>query len=221
MMKWFLCLLIIPALCADAFTAQQVSIKLPKPIVKGKTTVEESLAARRSERTFTDKGVNIGEAAQLLWAAQGINDSRGYRTAPSAGATFPLTAYLVAGKVAGLEAGVYRYVPQNHELIKVKTGDIRKELALSALGQWVVERAPMSIVFCANYARTTGRYGKRGEMYAHMEAGHAGQNIYLQSHALGLATVAVGAFKEDAVAADIACSKDEIPVYIFPVGKGR
>jgi len=220
-MKWFLCLLIIPALCADAFTAQQTSIKLPKPILKGKMTVEESLAARRSERTFTDKSVNIGEAAQLLWAAQGMNDSRGYRTAPSAGATFPLTAYLVAGKVAGLEAGIYRYVPQNHELIKVKTGDMRKELALSALGQWVVERAPASIIFCANYARTTGRYGKRGEMYAHMEAGHAGQNIYLQSAALGLATVAVGAFNEAAVAADISCSKDEIPVYIFPIGRRR
>jgi len=220
-MKWFICIFITVVLCAEAFAEPQKIINLPKPLVKGKMTVEESLAARRSERTFTDKGIHINEAAQLLWAAQGVNDHRGYRTAPSAGATFPLTTYLVAGNVAGLKQGVYRYLPHSHALAMVKADDVREDLARAALGQWVVERAPAVIIFCAAYAKTTGRYGKRGEMYVHMEAGHAGQNIYLQSAALGLGTVAVGAFNEDAVAAAIACSRAETPVYIFPVGKKR
>ena len=125
----------------------------------------------------------------------------------------------MVGNVGGLERGLYRYLVREHALEPLGTGDARAELAAAALGQaWIAEGA-VSLVFSAVYERTTGRYGTRGEQYVHMEAGHASQNVYLQAAALGLGTVAVGAFHDGRVKALCNMSSDEAPLYIMPVGR--
>jgi SagB-type dehydrogenase family enzyme len=96
---------------------------------------------------------------------------------------------------------------------------MRLNLARAALGQEFVDEAPVDIVICAIYERTTRGYGARGERYVHMEVGHAGQNIYLQATALGLATVAIGAFHDEAVREVLKLEKQYRPLYIMPVGR--
>jgi len=154
-----------------------------------------------------------------LWAAQGITDPRGLRTAPSAGALYPLEVYVVAGDVVDLSAGVYKYDPHNHELLKVLADDIRAELARAALNQAWVKEAAINIVFTAVYERTTVKYGERGVRYVHIEAGHAAQNLCLQATAMDLGIVTVGAFHDEQVKEVLNLPDDEQPLYIIPVGK--
>jgi SagB-type dehydrogenase family enzyme len=155
----------------------------------------------------------------LLWAAQGFNDPRGLRTAPSAGALYPLETYLVAGNVQGLAPGVYRYRPDGHKLERLLEGDKRHVLAGAALGQRPVSEGAVDIVFTAVYSRTTGKYGERGVRYVHIEVGHAGQNLCLQATALGLGAVTVGAFVDELVAKALNLPQNEQPLYIIPVGR--
>ena len=188
--------------------------KLPAPRNKGAMSVESCIAKRRSVRSFSDSVLSDEEISQLLWAAQGITDrNRGFRAAPSAGATYPLETYVVTRE------GVFRYLPQQHALESIKTGDSRGMLAIAALGQSFVRQAPVTIVFSAVPERTTNRYGNRGIMYIHMEAGHAAQNVHLQAVALGLGSVPVGAFDENMAAKAIGVPTGERVVYLVPVGR--
>ena len=155
------------------------------------------------------------QVSQLLWAASGENQYG--RTSPSAGATYPLEIYLVVGEVEGLEPGIYQYSPTGHSLEKIKEEDVRNKLARAALGQGMIARAPIDIVIAANYHRTTGHYGQRGIRYVQMEAGHVGQNLHLQTAALNLGTVMIGAFQDTAVKEALGIKED--PLYIIPVGK--
>jgi len=194
-------------------------IGLPQPRYRGDVSLEEALLQRRSVREYTGEPLTLEEISQLLWAAQGITDPRGFRTAPSAGGLYPLEVYLVAGEVAGLEAGVYKYRPQEHSLIWVVVGDRRENLCTAALGQVWVREAAADIVILAVYERTTVKYGDRGIRYVHLEAGHAAQNVCLQATALGLGTVTVGAFYDDEVQAVLGAPKNEKPLYVMPVGR--
>ena len=194
-------------------------VKLPATQVKGKVSLEEALAKRRSRRGYKDEPLSLKEVAQLLWAAQGVTADWGGKTAPSAGATYPLEVYLVAGKVEGLKPGLHHYLPKSHSLVKIMEGDFRKELADAALSQRMILKAPITLVVAAVFRRTTARYGERGTRYVHMEVGHVGENIYLQAEALGLATVAVGAFRDEAVKEVL--KLEEEPLYLMPVGKPR
>ena len=172
-------------------------IKLPKPKNKSTLSLEEALNKRRSIRDYKKGSLSIDQVSQLLWAASGVNQYG--RTFPSAGATYPLETYLVAGDVEGLEQGIYHYLPNPHSLEKTKDGDVRKALSQAALGQGMIEDAPVNIIIAADYYRTTGHYGERGKRYVHMEAGHVGQNIHLQAEVLNLGTVMVGAFRDERV----------------------
>jgi len=201
--------------------ALRTEIKLPSPRHESNVSVEEALLKRRSIRDYSNKPLTLQEVSQLLWAGQGITDPRGLRTAPSAGATYPLETYLVVGAVEGLDRGVYRYNPEGHKLIKVIDGDLRTELVAAALGQDWVKDAAINIVFAAVYERTTRRYGDRGIKYVHMEAGHAAQNVYLQAVALKLGTVVVGAFYDEQVKKVLSLPKGEEPLYIMPVGRSK
>jgi SagB-type dehydrogenase family enzyme len=194
-------------------------IKLPEPRLRGEMSLEEALLERRSVRDYAPGPLRLAEVSQLLWAAQGVTAEWGGRTAPSAGALYPLETYLVAGNVENLSPGVYKYNPTGHELIKVSDRDVREELAVAAVNQTCVKEGAISIVIAAVYERTTAKYGDRGVMYVHMEAGHAAQNIYLQATALGLGVVAVGAFYDDQVKDIIGLSENEAPLYIIPVGR--
>ncbi len=191
-------------------------VVLPEPRLNSDVSVEEAIAKRRSVRSYRNEPITLDQLSQLLWAAQGITDPRRYRSAPSAGATYPFEVYVVVGNVEGLEGGIYRYDPFNHTLILVRKGDWRRALQKAALDQSWVGRAAVDIVLVAYYGRTTHYYGERGVRYIHMEAGHIGQNIYLQATALNLGTVAVGAFDDASVAGIL--GTDGAPLYIFPVG---
>lgn len=198
--------------------AMEKTHSLPAPRHTGQVSVEQALNERRSVRSFRSEPLTLEALSQLLWAAQGITDARGYRTAPSAGALYPLEVYVVAGKVTGLSPGVYAYEPRGHRLRLVRAGDRRRELSSAALGQSCVESGAVALVFSAVYERVTGKYGARGERYAHIEAGHAAQNVCLQAVSLDLGTVVVGAFRDGAVKKVIGMKDKEAPLYIMPVG---
>ncbi len=195
------------------------TIKLPPPLSDGKTSLEKTLRERRSIRHYKDLPLSLSDLSQLLWAAQGITAPGGRRTAPSAGALYPLEVYVVIGKVAGAPDGVYAYKPLDHGLGRITDGDVRAELGRAALGQASVRNAPVVLVLCAVYERTTGKYGERGIRYAHMEAGHAAQNVSLQAVSLGLGTVVIGAFQDNEVKAVLRLPDDVRPLALMPVGK--
>lgn len=198
------------------------TIKLPKPVAKGAVSVEEALLKRRSVREFSRSAISLEEIGQLLWAAQGITDqARGLRTAPSAGALYPLELSLVAANVKGLPVGVYRYSLGRHELARTHSGDIRQELSHAALDQDAVRNAAAVIVISAVYERTAVKYKSRSTRYVHMEVGHASENVFLQAVALDLGTVVVGAFQDDEVKKIVGLKDEEAPLYLMPVGKAK
>ncbi len=194
-------------------------IKLPKPAYDGKISVEAALKARKSIRSYSAEPLLLDDVSQLLWAVQGISRKNRMRTAPSAGALYPLEVYLVAGHVQGLQAGIYRYLPHGHELELVESGDRRRELAISALHQNCIEKGAIDLVLAGVYERTSVKYGSRAKRYVHMEIGHAAQNIYLQAVGLDLGTVVVGAFDDEKVQRTLSMEKNELPLCIMPVGK--
>lgn len=190
-------------------------VKLPKPKEKGLVSIEEALNRRKSVRDYKKTSLNMEEVSQLLWSGSGKNLYR--RTAPSAGATYPLEIYLVVGEVEGLEAGVYHYSITKHSLEKTKEQDVRRGLCRAALEQSMIERTPISIIIAADYGRTTGHYGQRGMRYVHMEVGHVGQNVSLQAVALNMGTVMIGAFDDQRVKEVLEI--EEEPLYIIPIGR--
>lgn len=203
-------------------------VYLPMPRLAGEVSLEEALASRRSIREYTGEPLALWEVSQVLWAAYGVNEVvHGFKTTPSAGATYPLEVYAVVaprGVYTGsgyLEPGSYKYDPHSHTLRLARRGDLVGELYRAALEQEWVRDAPVNLVFTAVYERTTGRYGERGVRYVHIEVGHAGQNVYLQAAALGLATVAIGAFHDDRVREIIGAPPEEHPLYIMPLAKPR
>ncbi|KDE56499.1 SagB/ThcOx family dehydrogenase [Methanoculleus sp. MH98A] len=195
------------------------AIALPEPRTEGDVSVEEALWGRRSVRVYAEVPLELADAGQILWAAQGVTDDRGYRTAPSAGGLYPLEIYLVAGGVMGLEPGVYHYRPGEHLLVRVGAGDRRTALQAAAVNQTPVGDAPATIVITAVPERTTAKYGERGTRYVYMEAGHAAENVYLQAEALDLGTVVIGAFDEDEVREVLALPENTTPLYLMPVGR--
>ena len=193
--------------------------RLPEPRSTGTVSVEQALGQRRSVRQFGAAPLSLADVSQLLWAAQGQNRRDGGRTAPSAGALYPLEIYLLAGRVEGLAAGVYRYVPSSHELAQVAEGDRRAALCSAALEQDWFRDAPAVVVIAAADARTAGTYGQRATRYVDFEAGCASQNLALQAAATGLGTVVVGAFDDRLVAGLVGLRADERPVALMPVGR--
>jgi len=196
-------------------------VALPAPRTAGTIPVEQALAGRRSVREFARAPLALEEVSQLLWAAQGVNRPDGHRTAPSAGATYPLELWLAAGEVTGLPPGLYRYRPAGHRLEPVDGRDRRRELAAAARGQEWVASAPAIVVVAAVPARTEARYGERAERYVAIEAGHAAENLFLQAVALGLGSVPVGAFGDDEVARLLGMPAGERPWLLLPVGRPR
>lgn len=196
------------------------TIKLPEPKYDGEISVERAIHNRRSIRSYSNVPMTLAEVSQLLWSAQGITDpSWNLRTAPSAGALYPLEIYVVVGNVIDLEKGIYKYDPKNHELKLILKGEKRMDLASSALGQSSIVDGAIVLVFAAVFERTTVKYGERGIKYVYMEVGHSAQNVYLQAYTLGLGTVVIGAFYDDKVKKALNMLENENPLYIMPIGK--
>jgi SagB-type dehydrogenase family enzyme len=193
----------------------QEIVKLPEPSLEGSMSLEQAIVCRRSRRQFLPKSLKLEQIGQLAWAAQG-QDTRGkYRTVPSAGATYPLELFLITNE------SLFHYLPAKHALEKLADGNLRSELALAAWGQEFIEAAPVTLVFAAQFTRTTTRYGQRGVRYVYMEAGHAAQNVLLQAESLGLGSVAVGAFDDASVKKVLALPDHIEPIYMVVVGHWR
>lgn len=191
--------------------------ELPAPSLEGSMSVEEAIQARRSIREFKDAPLTAEIVGQMLWASYGITlPARRFRSVPSAGATFPSEIFLLVRDVEDIEKGIYHYKPLNHSIVQIKKGDFSQELQRMCLNQGWVGKAQCNIIISAEFQRTMGHYGQRGEMYVHQESGHIGQNIYLQAEALGLGTVAIGAFNEEQVKELL--ETEYRPIYIFPIG---
>jgi SagB-type dehydrogenase family enzyme len=203
---------------SEAISGEAENIKLPQPYDDGNISIEKALLLRRSVREYSKRQLTLNEISQLLWAAQGITNTLGFRTAPSAGALYPLEIYLVAGNVKNLPGGVYKYKPKSHTLVNVIEGDKRSELSAAALGQSCVKKSAAVIVLAAVYERTMKKYGQRGIRYVHIEVGHASQNIYLQAVSLNLGTVVIGAFDDGRVKKVLHMLNTEQPLSIMPVG---
>jgi SagB-type dehydrogenase family enzyme len=199
---------------------KEKEVALPQPRYQSQLSVEEALLKRRSVREYEDKPLNLFEISQLLWAAQGITEPQtDKRTAPSAGALYPLKVY-VMGQIEDLTIGMYQYNPYNHSLIKIGDKDLKKELAKGTYDQIWIEKAPVNLIFTGNYEIIAKKYGKeKAPRYTHMEVGHAAQNVYLQAESLNLGTVTVGGFEIEKVKEILDLATEEEPLYIMPVGK--
>lgn len=194
-------------------------ISLPVPEITGTVSVEEALQNRRSTRIYAAVPLEVSEISQILWAAQGLTGPSGLRAAPSAGALYPLEIYIACGNVTGLPGGVYHYLPESHALETVLERDVLEGLYRSSQSQLPVRDAAAVIIIAADFSRTTSKYGERGTRYVNMEAGHASENIYLQAYALGLGTVAIGAFDDNSVRSVLGLPPDHMPLYLMPIGK--
>lgn len=176
------------------------------------------MATRRSVREYANKPVTRAEVSQLLWAAQGVTGTGGLRTAPSAGAIFPLRAYLLASAVENLPSGVYGYDPDSHELEFLVKGDRRARLYDATGGQVPAAESSIAVVLTGWYTRAQREFGALATTLAHMEAGHAGQNFLLQAVSLGLAAMGIGKFDRDQVARLCHLPSAEEPIYLLLAG---
>ena len=191
---------------------------------------------RRSIRSYKEDPLLISEIAQIMWAAQGITEKienppsywtekfekyewkGGLRTAPSAGVLYPLDIYVVACTVKDLSEGVYKYIPQDHSLVRIIKGDKRDELSKLSKQDFVRQAAAI-VVITGVYERTSIKYGDRAKRFVHIEVGHVGQNISLQSVSLGIGTVVVGAFVAKDLQKALNLPENEIPFVIMPLGR--
>jgi SagB-type dehydrogenase family enzyme len=175
------------------------------------------LASRRSRREFAAQPLPLQTLSQILWAAQGITEpAKGYRTAPSARAIYPLNLYAVVRKVAGLQPGLYHYVPDGHKLGPLM---IEKGLLTDKSQQASVRNAPVVLVYGAIYPKAQAKFpGEAGVKVTLQESGHIAQNVYLQAESLDLATVVVGGFDPGAVKKALNLPAEETIVYLQPLG---
>jgi len=211
-----------------SFAQENKLINLPSPSTDGNVSIEKTLLQRRSYRDFSRESMSLDELSQLLWACQGITaqvqaptKTIGLRTAPSAGALYPLEVFAFVKNVSDLPSGIYHYHPgpgiNEHSIELIQSADREKRLPDATLGQDCIKKAAVCFIISSVVQRTAVKYGDRSERYVLLEAGHAAQNICLQSEALGLGSVTVGAFYDDKVKALI--EFDAEPVYIVCVGK--
>jgi len=225
MIFWFVWLLVLVSVCSVEADEKRnhnkpkqvrlglTRLKLPEPVLEGEHSFEQILACRRSVRKFTRDKLDLEQVGQLAWAGQGITDkNKGFRTAPSAGAIYPIQLYFV------VDGGMYLYHPTEHILKKVLAGNILDKLAVAALNQRAVAKAACDIIIVGSPKKTIAKYGNKARRYMFLEAGHVAQNIQLQAVSLGLGSVTIGAFDEADVAKLCGFDKDQEPIYIICVG---
>jgi SagB-type dehydrogenase family enzyme len=209
---------IVMVIPSSGLTAE--GIKLPSPATKGGMPLAEAMQGRRTVRHFATRPLDLAQISQLLWEADGTSDPQGHRTSPSAGATYPLDLYLVAGErgVTNLAAGLYHYDVAAHGLTPLARGDFQTPVARACLHQAWLTEAPVLVVITGEYRRCTGRYGQRGVRYTHMEAGNVSQNLFLAAESLGLGAGIVGAFEDQALAQVLKLPPAHEPLLVMPVG---
>jgi SagB-type dehydrogenase family enzyme len=198
-------------------------IALSPPQKENGAPIWDVLRGRRSERRYRDTPIQEAELSQLLWASQGITQVRqsaSFRTAPSAGALYPVETYLVVNAVEGIEPGVYHYAVENHELEQLKTGDYRPEIARAALDQGMAARANVVFVWTGVFGRSKWKYKQRAYRYVYLDAGHIAENLALAAVALGLGSCQVAAlYDEEANGLLGVDGVEESTIYMTTVGR--
>lgn len=189
-------------------------IELPPPDLDGELALESVLAERRSRRDFADTELPLETIGQLFWAGQGTSNDAGYRTAPSAGARYPLELYALTA------SSLLHYRPDGHRVERADS-DALADLAGAAFGQEFVGSAPVVLIVVGVVARTEAEYGALAERLVDREAGHATQNVLLQATALGLAATPVGGFDPEMVARLLALAPGHDVLYLVPIGEPR
>ena len=201
------------------------TIALPAAAQSQPANVWEVIGKRRSTRDFSPASLPLSLLSSLLWSTQGITAMAGewyFRTAPSAGALYPIETYILARAVEGLDPGIYHFRPHAFDLEFIKSGDFAPLLADAALGQDMIREAQATFMWTAIVARSTWKYRQRAYRYIYMDAGHIGQNLYLAGTAAGLGVCAVGAFFDDQVNDLIGIDGvKEIALYLAAVGWPR
>ncbi|MCK4501193.1 SagB/ThcOx family dehydrogenase [Candidatus Babeliales bacterium] len=194
------------------------TIKLPIPNKTGNYSLEKALATRRSIRNYKQKLMTLAQLSQLLWSAQGSTGSDNLRSAPSAGALYPLEIYAAVSNISGLEIGIYKYNSQKNMLTLIIDDNQQDKIFQAGNQQSALKQPAATLILTGTYARTQKKYGTRSTRYVHMEAGHASQNIYLQATAMNLGTVAIGAFSDTAIKNLMGLPIGEQPLYLMPIG---
>jgi SagB-type dehydrogenase family enzyme len=195
-------------------------IKLPNPSRTGKMSLEEALAKRRTMRTYLDSAITKQNLAQLLWAAMGATSPQGKRTAPSAGATYPLDLYIVVGNVKDVPQGIYTWSNSSNNLLCQQNGDFRKNIADACHSQEFIIKAPINVIYVANWNRIKPRYEDRSEKYCDQEAGHSAQNLLLEAVTMNCGGCPIGAFDEKSISNILKLdSINQKPMYIITIGR--
>jgi SagB-type dehydrogenase family enzyme len=193
----------------------------PRPRVQAR--LDAVLKKRRSVRHFVDSPLALEDLSFLLWAAAGVNRvERGmpFRTAPSAGALYPVETYFAARNVEGVPPGLYHYFPLAHAIEQLRKGDVSPDLSRAALDQRMPAIAPVTFVQTAVFARSVWKYKERAFRYIYLDCGHAAQNLALAAVSLGLGSCQIGALYDGEVNAVLGIDgEEESAVYMSAVGK--
>jgi len=198
-------------------------VKLPGPAGAGGMPIWEAVGRRRSVRDFRRSPLSTADLSQLLWASQGVTKVVGeyaLRSAPSAGALYPIETYLCVQMIEGIEPGIYHYNVREHELELLRPGDFRAEVAEAALDQGFLAEAAAVFAWTAVFARSKWKYKERAYRYVYLDAGHIAQNVALAAVALGLGSCQIAALYDDEVNAILGVDgKEESVVYMTALGR--
>jgi SagB-type dehydrogenase family enzyme len=195
------------------------TINLPAPRTNGSFAVEKALQERRSIRSFSKDGLTLDEVSQLLWAAQGVTDDRGHRTAPSAMAKYPLQVYLLAGNVTGLATGVYHYLPQSHSLNVLEQGKIDDSYNAAAGSEAWIKTASAVFVITGDINSMNSIPGRDSGRWVYVEAGAAAENLLLEVVSLNLSCTYTAGFDANRTEQLLGLHAGEVPIGVLPVGR--
>ena len=176
------------------------TIDLPTDWKIKENRFDELLQKRRSRRQFGDAPITLSDLAFLLWACQGITGQAGqylFRTAPSAGALYPLETYLCCERVNGLAPGLYHFDPPGFRLERLTTTSCAVQVAEACLDQRFMSRGAVVFIWSAVFRRNMSKYGHRGLRYILLDAGHACQNLLLAAEGINCPACPVAAFFDD------------------------
>ena len=180
---------------------------------------------RKSHRKFRDEPLTLEELSFLLWTTQGITrvlqPGTARRTVPSAGCRHALETYLCVLNVEGLETGIYRYLPVEHQLmVEFHDGDLKRKIVDATLGQVFTGQAAVTFLWTTIPYRMEWRYDLAAHKVIALDAGHVCQNLYLSCEAIGAGCCAIAAYDQDLVDALLKLDeREEFAVYLAAAGK--
>jgi len=192
---------------------------------QGTLDVFSAIENRRSRRDYKKTPLTLKELSFLCWATQGIRDNAApgtaFRTVPSAGCRHAFEAYLCVLSVEGLQQGIYRYLPVEHQLLLVSNPERPQNLiSQAALGQSFIGKAAVVFVWTTVPYRMEWRYDIAAHKVIAIDAGHVCQNLYLACEAIGAGTCAVAAYDQESMDRLLGVDgEDEFTIYLAPVGK--